>query len=290
MGNAACEVIVVDNASADNTLEMIKSEFSQVILIENDKNLGFAAGNNQGISLARGRYILLLNSDTVVLDNAIEKVVSYADGHPETAVVGCQVLNADKTLQPTCFMYPSLLNLLLSSIYLYKLFPTNKFFGRERMTWWNRADEREVEAVTGCFMMVRREAVESVGLLDEDYFMYGEETDWCFRFHKAGWSVQFTPIAQIIHLGGASSSQKKPEMLLQLRGSILLFLKKHRSFVVYGLASLLVSLFFLLRVPYWFTKSLLCRSQRNVNNQKALTYIRGALGALTGGRKLLLSR
>ena len=227
------EVIVVDNASIDDSVAILKADFPQVKLIENSTNRGFAAANNQGLAVALGRYVLLLNSDTIIMDNAVAKTIEFADHHPEAAVMGCRVLNLDRTLQPTCFMFPSIVNMLLSSSYLYKLFPHNRIFGRERMTWWDRSDVHEVDVVTGCFMLVRREAVGQVGMMDERFFMYGEETDWCYRFRQAGWKVLFTPTPEIIHLGRASSKQRRPEMILQLRGSILLFFKKHRSRFTY---------------------------------------------------------
>ena len=185
------EVIVVDNASSDGSVEMIRHDFPQVNLIENSENKGFAAANNQGMAIANGCYVLLLNSDTIILDNAISKTISFADAHPEAAVTGCRVLNPDRSLQPTCFMFPSILNMLFESSYLYKLFPRSKFFGRERMTWWDRSDVREVDVVTGCFMLVRREAIEQVGIMDERFFVYGEETDWCYRFKRASWKPHF---------------------------------------------------------------------------------------------------
>ncbi len=249
--NIKFEVIVVDNASADGSAEMVKSEFPQVILIKNQENRGFAAANNQGMKIAKGRYILLLNSDTVVLDGAIQKTVAFADQHSETAVVGCKVLNPDKTLQPTCFMFPSILNLFLSSTYLYKLFPKSRFFGRERMTWWDRNDVREVAVVTGCFMLVRREAIEKIGLMDESYFMYAEETDWCYRFLKNGWKTLFFPNANIIHLGGQSSKQVQIKSIIQLRLGILQFICKNRNTVYFWLSGVLISLFFLFRIPLW---------------------------------------
>jgi GT2 family glycosyltransferase len=181
-GEIDLEVIVIDNASTDGSVEMVKKDFPQVTLIENSQNRGFAAANNQGIDISKGRYVLLLNSDTVVLDNAIAKTVAFADSHPKAAIVGCRVLNPDQTLQPTCFMFPSILNMLLSSTYLYKIFPKSKFFGREQMTWWDRSDVREVDVVTGCFMLIRRKAIQQVGTMDEQFFMYGEETDWCYRW------------------------------------------------------------------------------------------------------------
>ncbi len=281
------EVIVIDNASIDGSAEMVKREFPQIVLVENSKNAGFAAANNQGINIARGRYVLLLNSDTIVLDDAISKTVSFANDNPAAAVVGCRILNPDKTLQPTCFMFPSLLNMFLSTAYLYKLFPRSWFFGREQMSWWNRDDVREVDVVTGCFMLVRREAIEQVGVMDERFFMYGEETDWCYRFRQAGWKILFTPSAEIIHLGGASTKQMKPEMVLQLRASILLFLKKHRGRWVHVLACLLVATFFLLRVPYWLGAAITSGNNRNSHIRTARTYIRGFFSALMGGRGLV---
>lgn len=252
----AFEVIVVDNASSDGSAAMVKAEFLQVILIENTDNKGFAAANNQGMRIAKGRYVLLLNSDTVVLDCAIPKTFVFAEKHPEAAVIGCKVLNPDHTLQPTCFMFPCLLNLCLSSTYLYKIFPRNRFFGRERMSWWNRDDVRQVDVVTGCFMLVRREAIDQVGMMDEDFFMYAEETDWCWRFKKAGWQNLFFPDAQIIHLGGQSSKQVRAKSLIQLRLGILQYFYKNRSYPCYVLSGLLISLFFLIRIPVWWIASL----------------------------------
>lgn len=227
------EVIVVDNASSDGSVEMVKAEYPQVALIENKDNHGFAAANNQGMMIARGKYILLLNSDTIVLDRAIQKTITFADQNPEAAVVGCRVLNSDMSLQPTCFMFPSVLNMVLSASFLYKIFPRNRFFGRELMTWWDKSTPRQVDVIAGCFMLVRKEAIDQVGMMDEDFFMYAEETDWCHRFKRAGWKNLFTSEAEIIHFGGASSGKLKTEMALQLRASMLLFMKKHNNWFVY---------------------------------------------------------
>ena len=187
------EVIVIDNASSDGSVAMVEKEFPQVRLVKNPDNRGFAAANNQGMAVSQGRYVLLLNSDTIVLGDVIGATVRFGDAHPDTAVVGCRVLNGDRSLQRTCFMYPSLLNMFLSSSFLYKVFPQSRFFGRERMTWWDRTDTRDVDVVTGCYMLVRQEAIDQVGRMDESFHMYGEETDWCCRFKKAGWRVVFCP-------------------------------------------------------------------------------------------------
>ena len=285
-GDVDYEIIVVDNASTDGSSEMVKDDFRQVILIENTENRGFAAANNQGMAVAKGRYVLLLNSDTVVLDNAIANTVRFADENPQAAVTGCRVLNPDRTVQPTCFMFPSLLNMLLSSTYLYKLFPKSKFFGRERMTWWYRNDIKEVDVVTGCFMLIRQKAIQQVGTMDEEFFMYGEETDWSYRFRQAGWKVMFTPVCEIIHLGGQSSRQKRSKMILQLRGSILLFMKKHNSFLTYAFACLLVALFFFLRVPYWLIRAVFSRQNKIDDILIARAYLSGACKALLGAESL----
>jgi GT2 family glycosyltransferase len=277
------EVIVVDNASTDGSVAIVRSEFPQVKLIQNDVNKGFAAANNQGIAIAEGRYVLLLNSDTEVLDNAIGKTVSFADAHIEAGAVSCRVLNPDRTLQMTCFMFPSVLNMLLSATYLYKLFARSIFFGREQMSWWNRDDEREVDVVTGCFMLVRREAIEKAGLMDERFFMYCEETDWCYRFKKAGWKILFTPIAEIIHFGGQSSKQAAPAMTLQLRGSVLQFMRKHYCRLEYNIACILVWLFFAVRVPGWFVKYIFTRTQKDYCRTRLLTYLVGMKRLIRGG-------
>jgi GT2 family glycosyltransferase len=222
-----CEVIVVDNGSTDGSIEMVRQEFILVNLLVQSDNLGFAAANNIGIAAATGRYVLLLNSDTVVLDRAIEKTIDYADAHPGVAVIGCRALNPDYSLQNTCFMFPSILNLVLFSAYLYRLFPKSRFFGRELMTWWLRDDPREVEVVTGCYMLVRKEAIDDVGLMDERFFMYYEETDWCLRFRAKGWKNQFTPDAEIIHIGGASTAKIGPQRARLKNRSFVRYVFKH---------------------------------------------------------------
>lgn len=276
------EVIVVDNASSDDSIEMIKKKFPQIVLIANSENKGFAAANNQGMAIAKGKYVLLLNSDTIVLNHAIEKTVTFIEKHPEAGVVGCRIVNQDMSLQPTCFMYPSVLNMFLSSTYLYKVFPKSKFFGRERMSWWNREDVKEVDVVTGCFMLVRTEIIAQVGIMDERFFVYGEETDWCYRMNKAGWKNLFMPNANIIHLGGASSKQIRPEMMAQLRCSILTFMRKHRGRVSYLVSCLLVSLFFFFRVPFWAGRSLFDLRQRSRHLNTAKAYMLIGLKVLAG--------
>jgi len=284
------EVIYVDNASEDGSVEMVKEQFAEVRIIENDENKGFIKANNQGIEVAQGRYVLLLNSDTILLDNAIAKTVRFADANPDAAVFGCKVLNPDRTIQRTCFMYPSVLNTFLAATYLYKIFPKSRFFGREHMTWWGFDEARQVETICGCFSLVRKEAIDQVGLMDERYFVYGDDPDWCYRFKKAAWKVMFTPDGRIIHYGGQTTSQKARAFRLQLEGSKLIFMKLHRSKAAFPFACLMAALFFFLRVPYWLTVGLLRRKEGRRSIEHAVTYLIGSCYCLTNWKRLLMNR
>ena len=284
------EIIYVDNASEDGSVEIVRKEFPGVRIIENEENKGFIKANNQGIEVAQGRYVLLLNSDTIILDNAIAKTVKFADENRQAAVVGCKVLNSDKSLQRACFMYPSILNMFLSATYLYKIFPKNRFFGRERMTWWDFDDVREVETVCGCYSMVRREAIDEVGVMDPTYFVYGDDPDWCFRFKKNGWKILFTPEPEIIHLGGQTTKQMSREFRWQLCGSILIFMRLHRSKVSFRIACFLTSMFFLLRVPYWLCAGLVSKEKRESAFHTAVTYLIAFWFCLTNWKRLLMNK
>lgn len=284
------EVIVVDNASTDGSGVMVKSQFPTGVLMENTKNVGFAEANNQAIKVAGGRYVLLLNSDTLVLDNAIAKTIKFADEHPDAAVAGCRVLNADKTIQRSCFMYPSILNMFLAATYLYKIFPKSGFLGREWMTWWDYNDVREVDVVAGCFMLVRREAVQQVGMLDNRYFFYCEETDWCYRFKKSGWKIMFAPDSQIIHYGGQTTRQMARKFRWQLLGSRLIFMRLHGNLWTFPLARLLTALFFLFRLPYWLVLGIVWGKDRKEAFETAGTCFLGGVYCLVDWKRLLMNR
>jgi len=225
------EMTVVDNASSDGSAEMVRQDFPQVTLIANSENLGFAAANNQGMQAAKGRYILLLNPDTIILDGAIQKSIAFADIHPDIGVLGCQVWLNENEIQKTCFKFPTLWSALVQEIGLLHMFPHSRIFGHAYYGWWDRKSEMDVDVVSGMFMLVRQEAIQEIGLMDEDYFVYAEETDWCFRFHKAGWRCVFTPIAKIIHLDGGSKSTAliKNKMFVQMQKSMLIFHLKQQG-------------------------------------------------------------
>ena len=200
------EVIVVDNASQDGSAEMVAREFPEVHLIANRDNRGFTGGNNQGLTAASGDYVLLLNSDAEVRPGALQALVSYLDEHPDTGMVGPHLLNADGSTQSSRRRFPTLPVLFLESTWLQGLLPRSalaRYYAQDLPD----TREQDVDWITGAAMLVRREAVDQVGMFDEGYFMYSEELDWCRRFREAGWRIAYTPRSEIIHYGGKSSEQ-----------------------------------------------------------------------------------
>lgn len=283
------EVIYVDNASVDGSLEMVRNEFPEARTIANSENLGFIKANNQAIEVARGRYVLLLNSDTLVLDGAIQKTVAFADQHPDAAVVGCKVLNRDRTLQRTCFMFPSPLNIILAASYLNQIFPRSRFFGRDRMTWWDFDEVREVETVCGCYSLVRKTAIDEVGMMDPTYFVYGDDPDWCYRFKEKGWKRLFTPDATIVHYGGQTTKQMSDEFLLQLWGTKLLFIRIHQGELPFLLSRLAMAFYFLLRVPYWLIHDIIRPGVEKRTKKPVRTYLAATWYCLTDWKKLFMN-
>lgn len=223
------EIIVVDNASNDGSAELVRTEFPRVRLIANKTNRGFAAANNQGLEIAQGDTLLLLNPDTIILDGAIDTMVHWLGQHPDVGCLGCQVLEDENTIQRTCFADPGPANLALIEFGLHRLSPQNRLLGHAEYGDWDRNSERPVDVVSGMFMLVPRHVFEAVGLLDEAFFVYSEEADWCRRIRDAGWSCVFSPAAQILHLdgGGKSTVQIRSRMFVQMQKSKMIYLRKH---------------------------------------------------------------
>lgn len=217
------EVIVVDNASTDGSQDMIRNSFPDVKLIANTDNRGFAAANNQGLEIATGDKLLLLNPDTIILDRAIDVMSDWLDTHPDVGCVGCQVFEDPKTIQLTCFADPGPLSLAVIEFGLRRLFSWPEYGG------WDRMTQRDVDVVSGMFMMVPRPVFEKVGLLDDAFFIYSEEADWCRRIRDAGWRCVFAPEARILHLEGGSKStaQIKSRMYVQKQKSKTIYARKH---------------------------------------------------------------
>lgn len=223
------EVIVIDNASSDGSVDMVASEFPSTVLIRNEGNRGFAAANNQGLKIAKGRYVLLLNPDTIILDRAIDTMIGWCDAQPNVGVAGCQVWENDTKIQRTCFADQGPLNIFLVETGLYWALSGWRFFGGPHYSSWDRKTEREVNIVSGVFMLVPMPVLDHVGLLDEAFFIYSEEADWCMRMRIAGYRCVFTPVARIIHRdgGGKSTSQIKARMYVQMQKSKLIFVRKY---------------------------------------------------------------
>ena len=220
------EVFVVDNNSKDESTKMVKKEFPQVNLIKNEINVGFAKANNQAIRKSSGRYILLLNSDTLVSPNSLNMMKRFMDHHPQAGALGCKLLNPDLTLQPSCREFPSFVTLLFESTFLDQLFPSNKVIGRYKLSSWNHNEIREVDQPMGACLMVRRKTMEEVGLLDEGFHMFFEEVDWCYRIKKRGWKIYFLPEAKVIHYGGQSIRKVNFKMFFSWHKSRYRFFKK----------------------------------------------------------------
>jgi len=224
------EVIVVDNASSDGSVEMVRREFPQVQLIANQDNRGFTRANNQGIAASRGRYVLLLNPDTEVLDDALTVMVAYMEAHPKVGVVGPKLLYPDGSVQSSRRRFPTLATAFLESTILHQWFPDNPAARRYHVL--DQPDDRvqPVDWVVGACLMVRRQAIEAAGLLDEGFFMYSEELDWCRRIKERGWEVVYLPDARVVHHGGKSSEQVVPARHLHFQRSKVRYFRKHHGF------------------------------------------------------------
>jgi GT2 family glycosyltransferase len=182
------------------------------------------------------------------------------DLHQDVGIMGCRVLNADHTLQPTCFQFPMLLNLLLKTTGLFRL-KWPRFCGREHYAAWQRDTERDVDVVTGCYMMVRREALEQVGLMDESFFFFGEETDWCRRFKDVGWKVRFAPVGEIIHHGGASAKKLNYRRDLLLTEGLVRYHRKHSGVFIASLVWMILAFFNVSRFAFWGILALVTRTE-----------------------------
>ncbi|MGQ9798997.1 MAG: glycosyltransferase [Ignavibacterium sp.] len=226
--NLSIEIIVVDNASDDGSIEMIKEKFPDVILITNEKNLGFGKANNIGLKKARGKYILLINPDTLVAEDTFIKIIEFFEAHPEAGMAGCKILNPDGTLQLACRRsFPGPWTSFTKVTGLSNLFPKSKLFARYNLTYLDENQTYEVDAISGSFMMLRKEVYEKVGGFDEQFFMYGEDLDLCYRIQKAGYKIFYVHTTQIIHYKGESTKRSSLDETRVFYNAMHLFVKKH---------------------------------------------------------------
>jgi GT2 family glycosyltransferase len=234
------EVLVVDNASSDDSIAMIEAKFPWVKLIKSPENLGFSKGNNVAIRQAQGRYIALVNPDVIVFPGCLDALADFLDQNPKVGNVGPRVLNPDMSMQSTCRRFPTLWNNLCSASGLSSKFKNSRFFAGEHMFYFPHDRTLAVDVIVGCFSFIRREALDSVGLLDEDLFMYGDDVDWCRRARHAGWQVVFFPGGEAIHDRGKTTAPYPVRFALAQQRSVLYYWTKHHgSLDVLGIRSII---------------------------------------------------
>jgi len=223
------EVIVVDNGSMDGSVETLYRQFPWVQVIANEQNVGFIRGSNQGIRASRGRYVLLLNPDTEVVGDALSLMVDYMQGHVGVGATGPQLRYPDGSIQSSRRRFPTLATAFLESTILQQWFPNNRVLDQYYINDQPADDVQEVDWVTGACILLRREAIEQVGLLDESVFMYSEELDWCRRAKSVGWRVVYLPTAQVIHHEGKSSEQAVASRHIHFQGAKIHYFRKHHG-------------------------------------------------------------
>lgn len=258
------EIFVIDNNSTDGSIEMVKTKYPSVHLIINDHNAGFAKANNQGFRKARGKYFFMLNPDTVVMDNAIDKLVNFMEHYKEVGICSPKNVGNDGELQFNCDHFPSIWNIFCEYFNLNNLFPQFQLFRRSRMQYWDYSSRRSVDRVMGCSLLIRADIYKSLNGLDEKYFMYFEETDLCYRTFKNGFQTIFMPEAVIVHHGGQSALSQPSEKRINktvtsyFKNSQYFFFKKN-----YGL----LSMFTIRALDFFYGTCLYCRNIFRIDSE-----------------------
>jgi GT2 family glycosyltransferase len=223
------ELVVVDNASTDDSVEMVRADYPWVILHANKRNLGYGSAANQAVTACHAQYVLLLNSDTILQHGALEALIHYLDENPRVAIVGPRILNLGGTLQPSCFPFPTPVDAFLDVSNLSRLVHYVPILRESYLRTWSHTQARQVPWVCGAALAIRRSAFEVVGGFDASFFMYFEEVDLCYRLACAGWEIHFAPVADVIHTGGKSTQQQRVDMTVQFFVSLAQFYRRHYS-------------------------------------------------------------
>ncbi|PKN65545.1 MAG: glycosyl transferase family 2 [Deltaproteobacteria bacterium HGW-Deltaproteobacteria-12] len=253
---SSLEIIVVDNASTDDSVVALNSMFPQVHTVVNEKNLGFAKANNIGIKRAKGRYVCLINSDVKVLDGALDKMRAYMQTRSKIGALGPKTFFGDMQIQKNCREYPNLRNTFCEGFFLSSLFPTVHAFRGSMLNRNDYMSTMQVEGLAGCFIMVRREVVAQVGVFDERFFFYSEDLDLCKRIHDAGWQLVYYPGAEVIHYGGGSSENAPIRFQLEMLKANWQYWRKHKSMPQCALFWLIKFTATLIRATGWLVISL----------------------------------
>lgn len=224
------EIVVVDNDSQDGSKELITTNYPSIVWIQNSVNEGFAKANNQGFKIAKGKYIMLLNNDTIVFDYSLDRLVEFLNESKEVGAVGPRILNTDRTLQLSCRRgLPNAVNSLGYFTKLYKIFPNNKALGSYTMSYLRDNESHAVEALSGAAMVIRKEIVEKIGGLDENFFMHFEDIDLCLRIGKAGYKLFYVYNSEIVHIKGQSSKLRSKKVIMDFHNSLYYYYKKNYS-------------------------------------------------------------
>jgi hypothetical protein len=268
LGQLKAEVIVVDNGSTDESHKAVRENFPDVEILLNVANIGFGAANNQAFERCTGRFVLMLNSDAFLRRGALGAMIRYLEGRPRVAVVGPKLRNANGTLQASCYRFPTPTRAWTENLWLSRVVPPDSKYGDSRL--WSHDREKLVDWVTGACLLVRREAIEEIGGIDEDFFMYSEETDWQRRMTIAGWQIGFTPEAEVTHLGGASGVTEEARVNENFFRSLDHYVEKHYGSL--GLLSFRAAMVVgcLLRLPLWIG----CYVLRPARRKQAASKIR----------------
>ena len=228
-GAVVREIIVVDNASTDGSPAMVAAEFPEAILIRSSQNLGFARANNLGFQHATGSLLALINSDVLVHPECLQRLSAFLETHPGVGLVGPKVIGGDGQLQRSCRRLPNVWNTVCRVFALDSALPRWRLFSGREMRHWDHDSQAEVECLSGCFWVARRAAVEKIGVLDERFFFYAEDVDWCKRYWDGGWKVVYVPEATATHFGGASSDNAPMRYSIEMLRANLAYWRKHRG-------------------------------------------------------------
>lgn len=242
------QVIIVDNASSDNSWKIV-NKFLEYTLIRNEKNIGFGECNNRILKTIKSKYILLLNPDTELTEGSIEKMLEFMQTHQKVGIIGPKVLYPNGRLQRTAFLFPTVFSILLGILFLNKLFPKSKIFNKQNFGHWNYHNIREVDAVSGCCLLLRKKVYDNIGGLDEDYLFFYDDIDFCKRAKNNNWKVVFFPKNTIYHFGGGSFTTDRYIPVYFGRRSKILFFKKYHSNWSTLLVSLLTFIEVIARIP-----------------------------------------
>ncbi|MBP6964327.1 MAG: glycosyltransferase family 2 protein [Armatimonadetes bacterium] len=221
------EIIVIDNASPDRSADLVREEFPEVRLIANPENRGYAQGNNQGFEEADGEYMLLLNPDVEVSPGSVDALLACAKSHPDAAAVGCRLVGRDGCVQRSLRSFPEPWGVFCEYTKLSKLFPRSRWLAGYRMSWFDYDREIEVDQPMGSCLLIRRGAIEDIGMFANEFPVFFNEVDWLYRAREKGWKSYFTPAAEMVHVGGASTRQRKPAMVRESHRSMKLFYSRH---------------------------------------------------------------